>query len=361
MGRQMLIYVILLTSIIGLIIRNVQNRQLEGTESNVVVYQQTQSNNVAYSGLELALRTLQKADYDYSSFSFPFSFSIGDASVEVEVYHTQNSDLRYNELKLVSTGTMGGESSEVTGLYNSGYPTPRGAMGFYGNNDIDFSTNGNSFMINGHDNVSNKPSMPGIMTQGNNSFNDILGGIQAKREDNYKGLGGHPSVSHDERMDPDEILDLLPGWIDNRDRMIGEYGVVGDESHKFNGVTWGTLSAPEITVIRDDTELRGGSSGAGLMIIQDGATLDMGSNFQFDGLVINNSDDMIFEAQGTPQLRGSVMSVPDCGTTSSDCETNIDIRGNVQMQYDSYALYKMQQGLTPTTNEFNYSMVSLYQ
>jgi len=360
LGRGLLIHIVLIVTIYGLIIANVQRDRGETTRSNVRTYAYTQSENAAISGLELTMQELGENDYDFDAVTSPMHFTIGEVSVEVEIYYTKNSNLRYNQVKLVSTGSMRNESATVNGLYRTGFPTPMGAIGFYGNNDVNFSTKGNSFEINGHDNVANKPSMPGIMAKGSNSHQGIMDGISSKREDNYKGLGGTPSVQEDERMDPQEVLDLMSGWIDNRHRMIGEYGTVGTEQHKFNGVQWGTTDSPEITVIRDDTELRGGSSGAGILIVQDGATLDMGANFEFDGLVINNSDNMIYEAQGTPQLRGAMMSIPECGFSAASCQTSVDIRGNVQIQYDSYALYKMQQGLTPPVMDYNYKQVGLY-
>jgi hypothetical protein len=203
--------------------------------------------------------------------------------------------------------------------------------------------------------------MPGIMAQGSNSYNDILNDIPSKREDNIIGAGSNPSVRMDERMDPKEVSDLIPQWEANADTVIGEYGDSGDEFHSLdNSTSFGTTSNPEITVVRDGAKFQGGNSGAGIMIIQDGANLEIGNNFEFDGLIINNSQNAIFDASGSPQIRGALMSVPPCGTTSSDCTASVDFKGGIEIQYDSEALYKMQQGLTPSTNEYKYHREDIY-
>lgn len=361
MGRAMIIYVVLLLSIFGFVVLNIHEDRQMVTRGNVSSYEATTARNASQSGLELAMQVLSQNDYDLSSVSNPLTFTIGEADVSVDMYNTNNSDLRYNQIRLISTGTMGDHTSEVTGMFRSNYPTPRGAMGFYGNNDVTFSAGSNSFEINGHDNAGDKPSMPAIMAQGNNSYNDILGDIPSKREDNIIGEGGNPSVDMEPRMDPKELTDLIPQWESNADTVIGDYGTDGDEPHSLdNSESFGTTSDPEITVVRDGAKFQGGNSGAGIMIIQDGAELEMGNNFEFDGLIINNSQNAIFNSSGSPTLRGALMSVPPCGTTSSDCTASIDFKGGINVQYDSDALYKMQQGLTPSKNEYDYHREDIY-
>ncbi len=360
MGRAMIIYVVLLLSIFGIVALNIQQERKMVTAGNVDNYEKTSAQNASQSGLELTMQVLKQNDYEFSDVSNPQTFTIGEADVSVDISHSKNSNLRYNQVRLVSTGSMGGHTSETRGLFRSDYPTPRGAMGFYGNNDVNFSTGGNAFEISGHDRASDKPSMPGIMAQGNNSYNDIVNNISSKREDNIVGSGGLPSVLEEPRMDPSEITDLIPEWEAKSDTIIGDYGTDGDEPHSLKGKTFGTKDDPQITVVRDDAQFQGNTTGAGILLIQDNATLDMGKNFEFDGLIINNNQHSIFDAKGTPQLRGSLMSVPPCGTTSSDCDATIDFRGNVSVEYDSDALYKMQEGLTPNAIDYNYTREDVY-
>ncbi len=100
----------------------------------------------------------------------------------------------------------------------------------------------------------------------------------------------------------------------------------------------GTQDDPGIFFVEDYTKLTGGiTEGYGIMVVRAGGQLDLegeldvAGNFTFNGLVVfENAWEM--DAKGTPTINGSVI----VGSTE-DQMVNIDINGDVQLQYDCTA------------------------
>jgi hypothetical protein len=108
--------------------------------------------------------------------------------------------------------------------------------------------------------------------------------------------------------------------------------------------TLGTSSDPGVFFVEDNLKLTGKQDeGYGILVIRsdgemsyegdDGSTLDIAGNFEWNGLVIFENA-YNFKGRGTPTINGSVL----VGNTSDyDGSIGIDLNGNIHLQYDCAA------------------------
>jgi len=94
--------------------------------------------------------------------------------------------------------------------------------------------------------------------------------------------------------------------------------------------TLGTRTNPAVTVIPNGTTLNGTGNGAGIIIVEDGGSLQINGNFEFEGLVILRGTGRVFGA-GTGNIFGSLITI---GHTAK----LIDLTGAVNLFYSSVAL-----------------------
>lgn len=188
---------------------------------------------------------------------------------------------------------------------------------------------GDTFTINGLDRCNAAPPVPAIAVTDpalmieitNNTLSD--GGLSSSQMDNLMGPGAIHSV---QVMPPPEKTVLqyasdyqafavpLPG---------GTYG--GND-------IWGTSSLPRITHITGDARIAGTIQGHGVLIL-DGELVVTG-NFSFEGLVIMRGEGEI-TANGNARIYGAVLIAE---STTLDADPELDVRGHVEIQYDSCAL-----------------------
>lgn len=94
--------------------------------------------------------------------------------------------------------------------------------------------------------------------------------------------------------------------------------------------TLGTRTDPRITVIPNGTTLNGTGNGAGVIIVDNGGSLNIVGNFEYEGLVILRGTGRVFGA-GTANIFGSLVTI---GHTAK----LIDLTGGVNLFYSSAAL-----------------------
>jgi len=108
----------------------------------------------------------------------------------------------------------------------------------------------------------------------------------------------------------------------------------------------GSKENPGVFFVEDQAKLTGGiSEGYGILVVrsggnmsyedEEGAELDIAGNFKFNGLVIFENA-YNFDGKGTPTISGSVL----VGHTEDySKQIDIDISGNLTLQYDCTAKY----------------------
>lgn len=362
MGRGLLITVTLLVALYSLMVITMQERKKELATQNVGEMREIQARNAAYSGIDLAINTLGNNGWDYNNVQPQQQYQIGDVTSSVQIQNPMNASLRYNQLEINSSGKAGPVQKKVSSMLKTNLPTPRAAMAFYGDNDVNFNANGNSFQINGHDqnpdgSSGSAPPVPGVSTQDSNSYQGFESGLKPGQQDNVKGAGGSPSMAVKPEMDPQHLQQQVDRWVQDSDNEVGNE----DEQQEINNVQWGDDSDPEVTVVKGDLEMGGTNDGYGMLVVKNSATLTVKGDFNYKGLIVSNGQDMELDARGNTTIHGSVMTLPDssCGTTQSGCNTSISLSGNIDMHYSRQSLINTQSGLRNKLN-VTYTKSSIY-
>lgn len=94
--------------------------------------------------------------------------------------------------------------------------------------------------------------------------------------------------------------------------------------------TLGTRANPAVTVIPNGTTLNASVNGAGIIIVDNGGSLQINGNFCYEGIVILRGTGRVF-GSGTGNIYGSVVTI---GHTSK----LIDLTGSINLFYSSTAL-----------------------
>ncbi len=177
------------------------------------------------------------------------------------------------------------------------------AFTIYGPN-VDITYNGNTFDLDGREHAMNGALIagapkPGLGLMNNNPPNNAsissaaaftqLAGMQM---DNLVGENGDfgplPSLKDSTdavltSTDPDAANIFDPNWLM---AFVGQLAAFADNvlpAGTYDGLTWGTTAAPEITLINGDAIVEGGGTGAGLLVVK--GNLDYNGAFTYTGLV----------------------------------------------------------------------------
>ncbi|NGP75604.1 hypothetical protein G3570_03100 [Balneolaceae bacterium YR4-1] len=129
----------------------------------------------------------------------------------------------------------------------------------------------------------------------------------------------------------------------------------------------GTKNNPGVFFVEDQARLTGGiSEGYGILVIRSGGEmayedssgveLDVAGNFEFNGLVIfENAYD--FDGTGTPTIRGSALVG---NTPTFDRIIDINISGNLSLQYDCTAKSYAQKAAALAVKQNKYKLVATF-
>ncbi len=104
----------------------------------------------------------------------------------------------------------------------------------------------------------------------------------------------------------------------------------GSTANPLYQSTLGTRANPAVTVIPNGSTLNGSGNGAGIIIVEDGGSLQINGNFEYEGLVILRGSGRVF-GSGTGNIYG-------CLVTVSHLSKLIDLTGSINLFYSSAAL-----------------------
>ncbi len=333
MGRSMLFLCAGMFIVFGIIQMGVFDRQAQIGEVNVEYVLASQSRNVANSGVEHALnRLVNEPAWRTGNSPLTYSFGNDSATITVRDGNTPGSGLPPNVLEIRSVGTSGGnQSTALARLHLSGgLPTINGAMGIFTDN-LDFNVAGSAFLISGHDknpDGTDGPgeSLPGIAVNSLEAYNEIVSSLNASQRTKVQGSGaGSPSLDLNTDMDGDQLENFIQNAILNADEHYVDYTASGDGS-------LGTPANPKVIIVDGTLEVRN-ATGAGVIIIREGGSLDARGNFDnYQGLIIvQGRADM---TRGNIHILGGMLF----GGANPSIEIDIDFRGNVNVQYSSSVL-----------------------
>jgi hypothetical protein len=308
----------------------------------------TMAKNTAHSAIQMAMQEINQDQTFLTTYTKDNPWVQNIDGREVELYVELINDVFGNNywepdsIRITSNATqhfmLGDQTKSITADVTSLFlkerfstlvPDFKGAMAFAAEPDKFTFSGGGSASISGHSpnpcNDDQDASKPGVavMPGGENNLQD-LDNVDVDADPNVKI---DPELSY---QPTDELIARLansPGaqYLD------GNYGE-----------TLGTADNPGVFFVEDYLRLNGKQKeGYGILVVrsdadleyegEDGATLDVNGNFDWNGLIIFE-DAYNFTGRGTPTINGSIL----VGHTDdyNGAPIDIDISGNIHFQYD---------------------------
>ncbi|MDZ7692730.1 MAG: hypothetical protein U5K69_16660 [Balneolaceae bacterium] len=333
MGRALLIICAGVFVAIGYLSVGVNQRTNMILEQNVSYAQVLHARNVAHTAIQIGINKVNEnasfAENHDENNKWTAIIDKDTADVHFDIISGSNGYRDTSVVRIYSQARSGGYQSKVVSLYRRHnldfVPEFRSALSFATNN-FTFSMSGSS-EINGNPPSSSKckESLPGIATM-NDASTDYI------NQSGSSNLSGNPPVKTDTSMSYAPVDELIA-----RLKQMGNTKII---SGNYKG-SLGSADAPGVFFVEDYAKLTGGiKDGYGILVVrsdaqmeyegEDGATLDVAGNVEFNGLVIFENA-YNFKGRGTPSINGSVL----VGNTENySGQIDVDISGNLSIQYD---------------------------
>jgi len=209
---------------------------------------------------------------------------------------------------------------------------------------------GGSASINGNDDSGTCDDIPAITVP---TASDSIEVVHNANMSNLTSSEGSIAIDPNISYSPvDELIERLsnqPGIVSVSGNYKGDFGSEDD---------------PGIFFVESYAKLTGGiPEGYGILVIRSGGELEyegalsVAGNFTFNGLIIfENAFD--FDGKGTPDLNGSVLIG---NTPGNNTVLDIDLSGNLQIQYDCQALDYAKEASASLLKQNRYSRVSTFE
>lgn len=312
------------------------------TQKTATYADYTMAKNAAHTAIQMAMQEINKDEENRGESDYwPKRFYSEQQSWSPEPINGRNVILymEYEEeadyweperLRMISIAEHEDIKVEVVSQYmmspfSTLVPEFEGAVALPGGFNS-FNADGNAHSLSGKaPEGSDCEDKPAVVVRSEEDKNKLPGNLNTEggSED---GIGVNPDLSYEPT---DELIERL--WNSGN-----ATSVTSDFSESL-----GSPENPGIFFIDEETvRLSGGQSeGYGILVIRSGGYmeyeggLDIRGNFEFNGLVIfENAFD--FDGRGTPTINGSVL----IGNTEGyDGTINVDLGGNIHLQYDCEA------------------------
>lgn len=326
MGRGMLITAMGAIIIFGMVQLGLVNQKQMIVENSAQYAKVNHARNTALTGIQLAMEQINANKSWHPKQGNPWKQKIYDA--EVSIYYdltgVGSGSLDSDTLVMYSTANYFGDEATIVSTFTRSsldfVPEFKSAMSFATGN-FNYTAGGSS-SISGNDASGTCADKPAISVLDEASKSKIDTGNLSS---SVAGVNVDPTLSY---QPVDELVARLmnaPGRVDVSGTYKGDFG---------------SAESPGVFVVTEKAKLTGGvPEGFGIMIIRSGGeleyegALELAGNFVFNGLIIfENAFDM--KGRGTPDIRGSIL----VGNTPNNNSTiNIDISGNIKIQYDCVA------------------------
>ena len=353
MGRGLIIFIVGMFIVMGIYNFSSQNRLLSSSEDMVQQVHYTMASNTALSAIEMAGQAIvMNSSEKFRQDNDIWTVELPDGNASVLLNRTGN------DIRLTSTATTEGVTATVIGDYrlqvDGNMPPLDAALGFY-SKSLKFDTKGNSFIISGCDHAPGETSSSdcddiyGIAVNDGANESIIEAGLPGNRGDNVTGQGGTPSIGVVDN-DGKFIDDAVEYFSSIADLILDDYLMVDDK-------TLGTSANPQVVRVRDGGELRvANAQGAGVIIIEPGATLDVRGTFTYEGLIIVQG--VADLTRGNMHLYGGMLfggEEPELQIYESELE----LTGNINIRYSSIVMEYLDEYFS--SNSANRRLVLLQQ
>lgn len=212
---------------------------------------------------------------------------------------------------ITSVGVAPGESTRTLnarlglgGAYSCGaidLPSTGITSNFNGNN---FSVDGQNYAIGGTTPVSGSTATLGISTRTQTDANEVVSQLNPAQQNNVLGASVPNQVASVGACTGPSSTRVRNTIVPN---ILAQPGVSSLAGGNVNGnQTFGTVNSPQITYFNGDTTIRanGNSSGAGILIVNGGLTLE--GSLDFTGLIIVLGTTQITTVTGNATVYGAI-------------------------------------------------------
>ena len=325
MGRAMLIIITGLLVALGYTFMGMSGQRssmskISANKANTVLAQ-----NLSHTGVQFALEEFQQD----STWRGPKTLNLENGTVEISLNETTPSKI----IEVTSSVPISGTDRKHTIVATYDISEKEQLVPDF-NSTLGITTDDFSFYLGGSTNIN-----------GNDQTGQCSDapGVQVNSQEGKDKVGTNERIDGD--PDDEAAIDPTPyepyyDLVRNLEDQPETKRISGNYKEDL-----GTKDDPGIFFIEDYTKLTGGiSEGYGIMVVRAGGELDLegeldvAGNLKFNGLVIfENAWQM--DAKGTPTINGSVIvgNTSDVDESEEDTNIEIDINGDVQLQYDCTA------------------------
>lgn len=357
MGRALLITLAGILVALSYTFIGMNNRGMSMTRGNVNSYKAIKAKNMANSGMQAAINEYnddssndkgdhtQEFNYSKTIDGTNLSLTVKESIEDIDGDGTANEEV----VTIISESNYNGAKHEVVSTFDISQnqalvPEFVGALTI-ANGNFTLDTGNNKVHFDGHDKTGTCSDKPGFTVPTNGGVNQV---------GNDSGIDGNPPnvAVKDNSIDFDEVGDLIKALEPRATHVSGNYK--GD---------LGTASEPGVFFVDSYTKLTGGiGAGHGILVIRSGGELDLegelsvAGNFEFNGLVVFENA-YKFLGRGTPDINGTIIT----GTSDSNTTLQIDVNGEINVQYDCQAKKYADNAVNNLLNTTLYQQLSVYE
>lgn len=356
MGRAMLILAAGATIIFGMVQLGLLGQKKQLSQNTSEYASEYHAKNVAYTTIQLAMERLNEDGSWEPTEGNPWTSTAEGANTSL-YYETISTGATANDpdtIRVYSTARYLDQESTIISTFSKArlhfVPEFEAALSIATDN---FTFNmGGSSGINGNEASGACADKPGVTVPDFSSYNEVLFGAGSK-------IGN--ISSSDSRISIDASIKYSP--VDELVARLSSLPGTQTISGNYKG-SMGSQDNPGVFFVENYAKLTGGiSAGYGIMVIRSGGELEyegalsVAGNFEFNGLIIfENAFD--FTGRGTPDLNGSVLVG---NTPGNNDEIDIDLGGNLKLQYDCTAEGYAQQASAALLKQNRYTRLNTFE
>lgn len=343
MGRAMIIITSGVLVALGIFNISTSQQGLSLTQSTVSNADYIMAKNTAHTAIQMAMQHIneddewaERHDKNNTKFTGPWETMIDGRSVTLFTEYAKHPNYwEPDTLRLISNAQHKNLTAEVISLY---YKQPFSSLVPDFEGAISLPTGFSSFNADGnaHDITGTAPSgtacedKPAIVVNRSETRDALPNNLNTYGDPEIKvdnSLSYEPTDELIERLSNTNGVEYLTGKLSGGD------------------VDMGSPTNPGVFFVEDDLKITGGKiQGYGILVVrsfgemeyvdEDGATLDLAGNFEFNGLVVfENAYNM--NGRGTPTINGTML-IGNTDLMGND-SIDIDLGGNISINYDCEA------------------------
>ena len=356
MGRAMLIFATGSVIIFGTVQLGLFGQKEQLYKNTGEYASEYHAKNVAYTTIQLAMERLNEDATWEPTQGNPWTSSAEGATTSL-YYETIVAGATANDpdiIRVYSSASYLDQESTIISTFSKQslhfVPEFQAALSIATDN-FTFNMSGSS-SISGNEATGACADKPGVTVPDLSSSNKVVTGAGSKLTDISSSEG---SVS----IDPSVKYSPVDELVARLSNLPGAQTISGN----YKG-SLGSADNPGVFFVENYAKLTGGiSAGYGIMVIRSGGELEyegelsVAGNFEFNGLIIfENAFD--FTGRGTPDLNGSVLVG---NTPNNNDEIDIDLGGNLRLQYDCSAEGYAQQASAALLKQNRYTRLNTFE